>query len=102
MIFKALRTSLGETLKSRYRDGKIFNRKRRPYGYRYNNYVRGIVSELRIDKGIAIIYTHEKRCTTTKIEYELELLTDLETFLKTLAVSIYSYVIFYNIYIVYS
>ncbi|MCC6016794.1 MAG: hypothetical protein LM582_07120 [Desulfurococcaceae archaeon] len=47
-------------MKSRYRDGKIFNRKHRPYSYRYNNYVRGIVSELRIDKGIAIIYTHEK------------------------------------------
>lgn len=47
-------------------------------------YVFKIVSESNVSKGIAIIYTNEEGCSVIEIEYEPELLADLEQLLKEL------------------
>lgn len=47
-------------------------------------YVAGVLSESNISKGIAIVYTNEERCSVIEIEYEPELLADLEQLLKNL------------------
>lgn len=46
-------------------------------------YVARLIAENGLRKGIAIVYTSEKECSITEIEYEPELLADLEEFLKT-------------------
>jgi thiamine phosphate synthase YjbQ (UPF0047 family) len=46
--------------------------------------VRGVVVELKMDRGIVVVYTNERGCSVTEIEYEPNLLADLEDLLKKL------------------
>lgn len=47
-------------------------------------YVRELVDNNQLDKGIALVYSGEKNSIITEIEYEPELLSDLEVFLKNI------------------
>jgi len=48
------------------------------------NIVDSLTNEHRFDNGLAYVFTPEKRCSVTMIEYEPELLADLEEFMKRL------------------
>ncbi len=45
-------------------------------------YVKSVVAEQGLRDGVVLVYTPEKRCSVTLIEYEPSLLADLEDFLK--------------------
>lgn len=47
-------------------------------------YIAKVVSDSGISKGIAVVYTNEDGCSVVEIEYEPELLADLEQLLKEL------------------
>lgn len=48
------------------------------------NHIKNIVLEFKMNKGIVVIYTQEKGCALAEIEYEPELLADLEFLLEKL------------------
>ncbi|MDK6028204.1 YjbQ family protein [Ignisphaera sp. 4213-co] len=45
-------------------------------------HVAQLVKENGLENGLAILYTNERGCSVAEIEYEPELLADLETFLQ--------------------
>uniref|UniRef100_A0A832FXE2 YjbQ family protein n=1 Tax=Ignisphaera aggregans TaxID=334771 RepID=A0A832FXE2_9CREN len=47
-------------------------------------YIAELVNKNLLNKGIALVYTNEKNGIITEIEYEPELLSDLEVFLKNI------------------
>lgn len=48
------------------------------------SYVADIVSKSGIKKGIAVVYAYDVNCMVVEIEYEPDLLADLEQFLKNI------------------
>lgn len=49
-----------------------------------SGHVARVISESGISRGIAVVYTNEEGCSVIEIEYEPELLADLEQLLKDL------------------
>lgn len=47
-------------------------------------YVRSVVTEAGLVRGLAVVYAVERGCSVAEVEYELELLADLEVLLKNL------------------
>ncbi|MEM1644310.1 MAG: YjbQ family protein [Ignisphaera sp.] len=47
-------------------------------------YIKEIIDKNQLDKGIALVYSSEKNSIITEIEYEPELLSDLEVFLQNI------------------
>lgn len=48
------------------------------------NIVESLANKYKLDNGLAYVFTPEKKCSVTMIEYEPELLADLEEFMKRL------------------
>uniref|UniRef100_A0A7C4FD01 YjbQ family protein n=1 Tax=Ignisphaera aggregans TaxID=334771 RepID=A0A7C4FD01_9CREN len=46
------------------------------------NYVASVLKEMRFRRGIAVVHTPERGCNIVEIEYEPNLLKDLESLLK--------------------
>ena len=49
-----------------------------------NAYIAELIYKNNLRKGLAVVYTNEKGCSVVEIEYEPELLADLEEFLKNI------------------